>query len=110
MSTRVRTTRSLPRSRAWLRVLVLLLALLVPGTHAEVLATSVASSAETTVEYDVLDTAAALRPVPLTVRRPTMPLRPAPGPASQAPRVRSFPAPPWSPYTLRALRTVVLRC
>lgn len=57
-----------PRSRAWLRALVLLLALLVPGTHAEVRATSVASSAGTTVEYDVLDPAAALRPVSLTVR------------------------------------------
>jgi len=110
MSTRVSPTHRLPRSRVWLRALVLLLALLVPGTHAEMRATPVASSVETTIEYDVLDTAAALRPVSLTVRRPTAPLRPAPGPASPAPRVRSFPAPPSPPYTLRTLRTVVLRC
>jgi hypothetical protein len=113
MSTRVSTTRSLPRSRAWLRALVLLLALLVPGTHAaEMRATPVASSTESTVEYDVLDTAAALRSPSLTVHRPTAPLRPAPTPASRyrAPGPRSFPAPPRPSYTLRALRTVVLRC
>ena len=112
MSTRVRPAHSLPRSRAWLRALVLLLALLTPGTHAEMRAMPVAAaSVETTVEYDVLDTAAALRPVvSLTVHRPTAPLRPAPAPASRAPRVRSFPAPASPPYTLRALRTVVLRC
>ncbi|MEV5531622.1 hypothetical protein [Streptomyces prunicolor] len=110
MSTRVSPARSLPRSHAWLRALVLLLALLVPGTHAEMRAMPVAASAETTIEYDVLDTAAALRPVSLTVHRPTAPLRPAPGPAARAPRARSFPAPPSPPYTLRVLRTVVLRC
>ncbi|WP_405949148.1 hypothetical protein OG588_24275 [Streptomyces prunicolor] len=110
MSTRVSPAHRLPRSHVWLRALVLLLALLVPGTHAEMRATPVASSVETTIEYDVLDTAAALRPVSLTVHRPTAPLRPAPGPAATAPRARSFPAPPSPPYTLRALRTVVLRC
>ncbi|WP_405861978.1 hypothetical protein OG407_27210 [Streptomyces sp. NBC_01515] len=112
MSTRVRPAHSLPRSRAWLRALVLLLALLVPGTHADVRATPVASSSvETTIEYDLLDTAAAApRPLSLTVHRPAVPLRPAPGTASSASRVRSFPAPARPPYTLRALRTVVLRC
>ena len=110
MSTRVSPAHHLPRSRVWLRALVLLLALLVPDTHAEMRATPVASSVETTIEYDVLDTAAALRPVSLTVQRPTAPLRPAPGQAVRAPRARSFPAPPSPPYTLRALRTVVLRC
>ncbi|MEV0480707.1 hypothetical protein AB0I69_08820 [Streptomyces sp. NPDC050508] len=108
------STRSLPRSRTWLRALVLLLALLVPGTHAaEVRATPVASSAESTVEYDVLDTAAAaLRPASLAVHRPTAPLRPAPAPspASPDPQSRALPAPPRPPHTLRALRTVVLRC
>ncbi|MBK3571798.1 hypothetical protein JHN47_50010, partial [Streptomyces sp. MBT62] len=65
------TARSLPRSRAWLRALVLLLALLVPGAHAEMRAVPVASSVETTIEYDVLDTAtAALRPSALAVHRP----------------------------------------
>lgn len=111
MSTRVSPTRNLPRSHAWLRGLVLLLALLVPGTHAEMRAMPVAvASVETTVEYDVLDTAAALRPASPLVHRPTAPLRPAPAAAARAPRARSLPAPPCPPYTLRALRTVVLRC
>jgi len=112
MSTRVSRARNLPRSRAWLRALVLLLALLVPGTHAETRATPVASSAETTLEYDVLDPAAALRPLSPAVHRPTAPQRPAPtpSPASPNPHSRALPAPPWPPYTLRALRTVVLRC
>ncbi|MBK6016257.1 hypothetical protein JHN45_34735, partial [Streptomyces sp. MBT53] len=83
------TARSLPRSRAWLRALVLLLALLVPGAHAEMRAVPVASSVETTIEYDVLDTAtAALRPSALAVHRPTPPLRPAPAPASYDPEGR----------------------
>ncbi|WP_406124663.1 hypothetical protein [Streptomyces sp. NBC_00989] len=112
MSTRVSPARSLPRSRVWLRALVLLLALLVPGTHAEMRATPAASSAETTIEYDVLDPTAALRPLSPAVHRPAAPLRPAPAPhpASPDPQARAFPAPPWPPYTLRALRTVVLRC
>ncbi|MFI6407905.1 hypothetical protein [Streptomyces sp. NPDC050548] len=105
------TARSLPRSRAWLRALVLLLALLVPGTHAETRATPVASSVETTIEYDVLDTAtAALRPFSPAVHRPTAPLRPAPAPASHEPESRPLPAPHGPSYTLRAQRTVVLRC
>ncbi|MFE2420590.1 hypothetical protein [Streptomyces hokutonensis] len=103
--------RSLPRSRAWLRALVLLLALLVPGTHAETRATPVASSVETTIEYDVLDTAAAaLRPSTPAVHRPSAPLRPAPTPASHSPEGRPLPAPHGPSYTLRAQRTVVLRC
>ncbi len=109
--TPVSTARSLPRSRAWLRALVLLLALLMPGTHAETRAMPVASSVETTIEYDVLDTAtAALRPSSLAVHRPTAPLRPAPAPASHDPEGRPLPAPHGPSYTLRAQRTVVLRC
>ncbi|WP_043685799.1 hypothetical protein [Streptomyces xylophagus] len=100
--------QNLPRSHTWLRALVLLLALLVPGTHTEARATPVASSVETTIEYDVLDAAAALRPPSLTVRRPTAPLRPAPAPG--VPARRRLPAPPEPSYTLSALRTVVLRC
>jgi len=107
--TPVSTARSLPRSRAWLRALVLLLALLVPGTHAEMRAVPVASSVETTIEYDVLDTAA-VRPSSLTAPRPTAPLRPAPAPASYDPEGRPLPAPHGPSYTLRAQRTVVLRC
>ncbi|XUL89627.1 hypothetical protein ACQ86D_25815 [Streptomyces galilaeus] len=103
------TARSLPRSRAWLRALVLLLALLVPGTHAEMRAMPVASSVETTIEYDVLDTAA-VRPPSLTAPRATAPLRPVPAPASHEPEGRPLPAPHGPSYTLRAQRTVVLRC
>ncbi|MFJ5308181.1 hypothetical protein [Streptomyces sp. NPDC088350] len=96
--------RSLPRSRAWLRALVLLLALLVPGTHTEARATPVASSVETTIEYDVLDPAAVLRPPTLTVQRPTAPLRPAPAPA---PGPRPGARRPRAPPAPRAARAVV---
>jgi len=108
--TPVSPARSLPRSHARLRALVLLLALLVPGTHAEMRATPVAQYVETTIEYDVLDTAAALRPLSLTVHRATAPLRPAPSPESHDPEGRPLPAPHGPSYTLRARRTVVLRC
>jgi hypothetical protein len=102
------TARSLPRSRAWLRVLVLLLALLVPGAHAEAHATPVVSMQ--TAEYDVLD--AALRPSAPAVHRPVAPYRPAllPAPAPEAPGARPLAAPPRPPYALRSVRTVVLRC
>ncbi|MGI5456130.1 hypothetical protein ACQEWB_23760 [Streptomyces sp. CA-249302] len=102
------TARRLPPSRVWLRVLVLLFALLLPGVHTEVHATPVASVE--TVEYDVLDVA--VRPPADAVRRAAVPLRPAavPAPAPTATRGRPRQAPPVPPYTLRALRTVVLRC
>ncbi|MFC8518690.1 hypothetical protein [Streptomyces sp. NPDC057257] len=102
------TARRLPHSRAWLRVLVLLFALLVPGAQAEVHAAPVASVE--TVEYDVLD--AAVRPPADAVRRAVVPLRPAPlpAPAPHAAPGRPRPASPQPPYTLRSLRTVVLRC
>ncbi|MFI6936932.1 hypothetical protein [Streptomyces sp. NPDC050287] len=107
------TVRSLPRSRAWLRVLVLLLAVLVPGTHAAAHAAPVASLE--IVEYDVLDAAAttAVRPPATAVRRAAVPLRPVPlpAPAPGAPEGgRPLPAPPVAPYAARALRSVVLRC
>ncbi|MEV2210534.1 hypothetical protein AB0H86_03300 [Streptomyces sp. NPDC050997] len=102
------TARGLPRSRAWLRVLVLLLAVLVPGTPAEVSAAPGVSVE--IVEYDVLDTA--LRPPARDAHRPAVPPRRAPdlGPAPAVPRGRPQPAPPKPPYALHALRTVVLRC
>jgi hypothetical protein len=103
------TARGLPRSRAWLRVLVLLLAVLVSDAPAEASPPS-AVSAEIT-EYDVLDTA--LRPPARGAHRPVVPLRPAPCPAP-APGVpeghHALPAPPRPPYALCTLRTVVLRC
>ncbi|MEU6143456.1 hypothetical protein ABZ848_24230 [Streptomyces sp. NPDC047081] len=102
------TARRLPHSRTWLRVLVLLFALLVPGAHTEVHAAPVASVE--TVEYDALD--AAVRPPADAVRRAAVPLRPAPlpAPAPHAAPGRPRPAVPGPSYPLRCLRTVVLRC
>ena len=108
------TARGLQRSHAWLRVLVLLLAVLVPGGPAEVSAPPVVSMES--VEYDVLDTA--LRPPAHGAHSPAVPPRraPRPGPSPAAPKGRPSPAPPnpsyapHAPYPLHALRTVVLRC
>ncbi|MEU3612519.1 hypothetical protein ABZ725_09430 [Streptomyces sp. NPDC006872] len=101
------TARRLSRSRAWLRVLAVLLALLAPGTPGAISAAPVAAAE--IAEYDVLDTA--LRPASGT-HRPAAPLRPAPlpAPAPGVPADRPRPAPPRTPYALHALRTVVLRC
>ncbi|MCX5369504.1 hypothetical protein OG613_22460 [Streptomyces sp. NBC_00015] len=97
----------LPRSHTWLRTLVLLLALLVPGAAAEVSATPVAAAE--LAEYDVLDTP--LRPAPCA-HRTAAPLRPAalPAPAPGVPADPPRPAPHRPSYALHALRTVVLRC
>lgn len=108
------TLRHLPRSRTWLRVLVLLLAVLVPGAHAQAHALpAVAAISGEAAEQDVLDTV--LRPPARADRRGnTVRLgRPAPPPkpAAGAPARRlSHPAPPGRPYPPRFLRTVVLRC
>jgi hypothetical protein len=99
-----------PRPRAWLRLLVLLLALLVPGVHAQAQAApAVAMSAET-AEHDVLDTL--LRPPARTVHRADAPERtaPLPDPAAARPPARPCPAAPRAPYAVPLLRTVVLRC
>ncbi|WP_308297225.1 MULTISPECIES: hypothetical protein [unclassified Streptomyces] len=105
------TARSRVRSRAWLRVLVLLLALLVPGAHAQAHALPVAAGVVGEVaEYDVLDTA--VRPPARADRRSTVRLRPGPVP-QPAPGVPACPArsvPPRAPYVPYILRTVVLRC
>ena len=102
------TVRSLSRGHAWLRTLVLLLALLVPGAHAEVHAAP--SAASEIVEYDALD--AALRPTADALHRTVLALRPAPlqAPPLDTPADRSLPAPPMPPHALQALRSVVLRC
>ena len=109
------TARSLPRSRIWLRILVLLLALLVPGTHAQAHALpTVAEISGEAAEQDVLDTV--LRPPARTDRRGPVRLRPAPlpKPAPGAPACHPPPhphsAPPRPPYVPHILRTVVLRC
>lgn len=103
------TVRSHPRGHACLRTLVLLLALLVPGAHAEVHAPP--SAATEIVEYDALD--AAVRPAADALHRTVVALRPAPLPApapgTPADR-RPLPAPPRPPHALHALRSVVLRC
>ncbi|MER6290371.1 hypothetical protein [Streptomyces sviceus] len=104
------SVRHAPCSRDWLRVLVLLLALLVPGTHVQAHAMPPASAGEF-VEYDVLDTA--LRPPARAVHRVVVPLRPAPRPET-VPAVPAdrppLPGSPRPPYALPALRSVVLRC
>ncbi|MFE9440725.1 hypothetical protein ACFYO2_17270 [Streptomyces sp. NPDC006602] len=99
---------------AWLRVLVLLLALFVPGAHAGAQAMPVSAVAteggSVVFEYDVLDTV--LRPVGRGAGRPVVPLRPAPfpDPAPATPIARPRLAPPGTSPALRALRSVVLRC
>lgn len=104
------SARTLPRSRAWLRAFVLLLALLVPGAHSGTHITTPVAVGEI-AEYDVLDTA--LRPPARAAHRPVAPLRPAqrPAPAHGVPvGPPPLPTPPQPPYTPRTLRSVVLRC
>ncbi|MET7737167.1 hypothetical protein ABZT02_38455 [Streptomyces sp. NPDC005402] len=103
------SVRRPPRSREWLRALVLLLALVVPGAHVEAHAMPPVPAGEL-VEYDVLDTA--LRPPARAVHRVAVPLRPVPWPEGVpgVPADRPLPAPPRPPYTLPALRSVILRC
>ncbi|MER5211298.1 hypothetical protein ABT063_12125 [Streptomyces sp. NPDC002838] len=100
------------RRHAWPRVLVLLLALLVPGAHVgaqAVPAGAVAGeSGAAGFEYDALDTV--LRPAPRGTARPVVPLRPAPLPEPEPPAAHPLPVPPRTPHALHALRSVVLRC
>ncbi|BCM68214.1 MULTISPECIES: hypothetical protein [Streptomyces] len=102
--------RSTPRSRTWLRVLVLLLALWVPGAHVPAQAVPDPVVAAETAEQDVLDTA--LRPAARAVHQTDAPERraPLPDPAPARPAARPGPAAPRAPYTTPLLRTVVLRC
>ena len=104
------SVRRAPRSHDWLRTLVLLLALLVPGAHFQAHTMPPVPAGEL-VEYDALDTP--LRPPARAVHRTPVPLRPVPWPEA-VPGVsadRPLPAsPPRSPYALPALRSVVLRC
>ncbi|WP_030251516.1 MULTISPECIES: hypothetical protein [unclassified Streptomyces] len=99
---------------AWLRVLVLLLALLVAACPAYAEAhtgpTATVSGESTAVEYEALD--AALRPPARFAHRAAVPPRPAlpspPGPAHAA--RRRVPVPPGPSLDPRPLRSEVLRC
>ncbi|MFE8943983.1 hypothetical protein [Streptomyces sp. NPDC007856] len=103
-------TASVPRSRTWLRALVLLLALWVPVAHAQAQAAHALGTSAETFEHDVLDTL--LRPPAPAVHRAGVPERPAPlpDPAPARPAVRACPGTPRAPYAPPLLRTVVLRC
>ncbi|GGS38562.1 hypothetical protein AB0E75_12730 [Streptomyces griseoviridis] len=100
------------------RVLVLLLALFVPGAHAQASVppsapiAADAGSGGTAAEYDLLDTAP--RVPARATRRPCAPRRPAPPPgvrhrpaAVVPPSAPSWPFPPARPPVPRC---VVLRC
>ncbi|MFG3012160.1 hypothetical protein ACGFZB_17170 [Streptomyces cinerochromogenes] len=102
--------RSTPRSRTRLHVLVLLLALWVPGAHVPAQAAPDLVVAAETAEQDLLDTA--LRPPARALHRADVPERPAPlpDPAPARPAARPCPAAPRVPHTTPLLRTVVLRC
>lgn len=103
------STRNLPLGHTWLRVVVLLLAVLVPVVPAGPAPTP--SVAAEIIEYDTLGTA--LRPAPGTSHRAVAPpprSTPRPQPPPGLPPGRPLPTPPGPPYALDALRTVVLRC
>ncbi|MGW0756198.1 hypothetical protein ACWD1Y_06885 [Streptomyces sp. NPDC002814] len=92
--------------RTWSRVLVLLLALLVPGEHTAHAATVTAETTAAVAEYDdtvLRSTARAGN------NRPTPPGSPAPRPHPRP--APPLPAPPPHPEpVLHTLRTVILRC
>lgn len=98
------------RRRAWPRLLVLLLVLLLPMAHAEAAAGPVAVVAGEAVEADVLDTA--LRPPARGGHRPVAAQRPVRSATPRGPIAQAHPAhaPTGPPYPLRTLRSVVLRC
>ena len=101
------------RRYAWLRVLVVLLALLAAGAHTAAMADPpTLVSAETCgADCDVLD--AALWPAATQTHRTVPPLRPGPAPSTRPSEPgRPAPAPVPAPHSpaLHTLRTVVLRC
>ncbi|MER6558667.1 hypothetical protein ABT300_13130 [Streptomyces sp. NPDC001027] len=105
------TARRHPPSRTWLRVLVVLLALLAPAAPTGFAAPSAAASE--IVEHDVLDPP--LRPASCPHRSAAAPLRPALLPPGDA-ATRPLPSPPRDshpshrPHPSSVLRTVILRC
>ncbi|MEV7993216.1 hypothetical protein AB0O67_15200 [Streptomyces sp. NPDC086077] len=109
MSTPQQSRRAV-RRRAWPRLLVLLLVLLLPVAHAQAAAGPVAVLAGEAVEADVLDTA--LRPPGRGGHRPVVAQRPMRSATPQERITQAHPAhaPTGPPYPLRTLRSVVLRC
>ncbi|MFF7970375.1 hypothetical protein [Streptomyces sp. NPDC007905] len=106
-------TPGLPRTstRTWLRVLVLLLAVWVPGAHVQAQAASALAVSAETAEHDVLGTL--LRPPVRGLHQPDAPERTAPLPDPAAPvrpALGPCPAVPRPPYAVPLLRSVVLRC
>ncbi|MCU8593072.1 hypothetical protein [Streptomyces sp. A13(2022)] len=112
MSPAPHATTTVRAARAgWLRVLVLLLALLVPCTPAKAQAAPAAAVTGAAAEYDHLDT---IRPARVRGARRAAAARPAPGPRAGR-RPGSAPVlaplvPTRPPGCPRALRSVVLRC
>ncbi|MFG2263383.1 hypothetical protein [Streptomyces sp. NPDC048720] len=107
-----RTVRE-SRSRIWLRALVLLLAVWVPGAHVQAQpapapAASAASAGAS--EHDHLDTLP--RPAARVSHPAGAPERPSPLPAPAPARTAApaRPAVPRPPGAVSLLRTVVLRC
>ncbi|MGW3724681.1 hypothetical protein [Streptomyces sp. F001] len=101
---------AVPSPGRWARVVVLLLALLVPAAHTDAVAVPAVTVVGEVTEGDLLDTA--VRPPGRAVHQPALPQRPvrAPAPALHGMPARPCPAPSWPPYTPSALRSVVLRC
>ncbi|MFE9613239.1 hypothetical protein [Streptomyces sp. NPDC006012] len=105
------SARTSQSGRAWLRVLVLLLALLLPGAHTEAHAAPLVAGG--VVQHDGFDTA--LRPPSRATHHPLAAVRPAPlaNPPATDPHGRPLPLSPLSPrppHALRARCSVVLRC
>ncbi|MEV5878735.1 hypothetical protein AB0L75_31810 [Streptomyces sp. NPDC052101] len=100
----------LPRSRTWLRVLVLLLALWVPCAHAQAQAAPALGLSAETFEHDDLDSL--VRPPAHVVHQADEPDRLAPlsDPAPASPAARSWLGALRVPCAPPLLRTVVLRC
>ncbi|MFE9453074.1 hypothetical protein [Streptomyces sp. NPDC006739] len=110
-----RAARALPRSHVWLRALMLLLALLVPGAHAE--PPTAPAVAMEGIGYDGPEDAALRPPAQVSAVTPRPSPLPRPTSGDTAPASRAAPLPPSSssspkpPHArLPALRCVVLRC
>lgn len=106
----VSDARRVPGGRKWLRVVVVVLALLVP---VEMCAVPCAAMAVESVEYDVVDSG--LRPSSVVLERVAPVVLPVSWgvggalPVPSAP-VAVHPPSPGAPYGILAVRCVVMRC